>query len=144
MKCGCDKPECDACEDGIDAVLAKQDKAMAEQGWYWHYVTNNDGSVNIHTHGLQETFQHDDFQIVLAGLPIPVYQNVLSNFVERIKNGDKFKDNDVVENIIVPPYKVRLTTTTEGERSVLRIIFPDKDGDLSKETQEELYAKQWD
>ena len=136
------KDDCEACADGIDAVLAKQDKAMQDVGWYWHYVPLEE-KVNIHTHGFAESFNHPDFQIVLAGLPPAVYQSILNNFAERVKAGDVFKEDDVVENIIKSPYKVRLTTSTESQRNVLKIILPDPQGNLSKETQEEIYAKQW-
>lgn len=129
--------------ENIEAILAKQEEFLKQHGWYTHFVFGdiNNKTINVHTHGL-ENFQHENFQIVL-NLPQAVCQNILKNFVDRVKDGEKFKSDDVVENIIKSPYKVRLTTAVESGRNVLRIILPDKDGNLSQETQEPPYDMQW-
>lgn len=52
-------------------VLSEKEKQMIEEhGWVFHYVYETKGGelnglANIHTHGIEENFQHKDIQVVL-------------------------------------------------------------------------------
>lgn len=99
-------------------------------GWYVHLIpsTVNKDIMDIHTHGIKESFGHDDFQIV-APLPDITAQSIFASFIDRIKAGEKFVNNQIVSKII-GGYEVKLVNAIESDRIVLRIILPDKYGKL--------------
>ena len=105
-----------------------ENSMIAVHGWYVHAIPVDDTMVNIHTHGIKETFGHDDFQIVVP-LDNDTAQIIFTNFVDRIKNGDKFTNNQIVSNIL-HGYEVKLVNAIEEDRIVFRIILPDKCGKL--------------
>ena len=105
--------------------------------WIIHFVVNGEscdccGKVedsfpefmcNTHTHGL-EKYDHLDFQIVLA-LPPEIVGHLLNGLGLRVQAGEKFKDGDVISDLLANNYDVHLVEVEETERRVLRLLMPD-------------------
>ena len=110
-------------------MLREQDEEMLKKyGWIVHYVfPAKEGELaNIHTHGVEENFNHKDFQIVLP-LPQQLVHSLLVSVVERVKRGERFEPQKPYSNIIAN-YNVYFVEKYEGDRLVLRMIFPDEQG----------------
>ena len=121
--------KCDVCKFGLsmDEVKKKQEAYMEKCGFFSHFVDEElDGFVNYHTHGFSKTWNHPDFQMVIP-IEHALANEIFWDFAERVKNGEKFKPGDQVDKVI-RNYPVRLARATEGNREVLRIIYPDKNG----------------
>ncbi len=139
-KCRC--TICEAVENGATLEEARaqfeqwaQEK-MKEYGWYAHFVSDDEDSptrFNTHTHGLPETFQHLDLQIVVP-MPEKIAHGIFCNIVHRLKEGERYEDGDVLEGILGNGYKCKLVQAIEDERTVLRVIVPDKRGNLDADT----------
>lgn len=82
-------------------------------------------TCNAHTHGM-EKYLHPDFQMVLF-LPVHEIGRILNTMGERVRNGERFKAGDLVSGIY-EDCMVRLDAFEETERTVLRVIIPDKYG----------------
>jgi len=123
-----------------------QSQMMAKHGWFWLYMGPDDPQsptgTNIHTHGFEATWGHPDVQIVVA-LHQKQAQGVLSEVAGLVKAGMKFEPGKDYDHIL-RDYKVRFAWTTEGDRRVLRMILPDKEGRLARGEISEPYAKQWE
>jgi hypothetical protein len=112
--------------------LATFAKASAKHGWHMHYVFDADQDrhpfgVNIHTHGLPDKFGHPDLQICL-----PLSQEraaaLLHGVVnEYLKKGDTITPGEYY-NRIAEGLVVTAIATREGDRPVVRLIFPDEEG----------------
>lgn len=119
--------------------LKKREQAMLKNpGWFTHAVLDDQDSpngVNIHTHGLQENFNHLDLQIC-ADMHPKYAHLILSNLIEDgIKKGKTYAHGTRTTDAIEPApeyigmkYEVLFLEANEGNRKVLRIIFPEKDG----------------
>lgn len=129
---------------------------MHDLDWTIHYCANGvvcmhegckkvetgyiPGMCNIHTHGL-EKYGHKDFQLVLHYKP-ETAGYILNTLGMRVKNGEKFKHGDLVENIFLD-CPIRLDEYEETGRTVLRVIVPDKYGVFpEQENCMEEYKKQ--
>jgi len=134
------KEECEACANGMDAVLEKERKSMETMGWYAHYVPDAHDcpfGKNYHTHGLPESFNHPDLQICLGMRPETAHM-IISNAVEEIKKGKKYEHGKRYDDLIVATdpnlkYDVLVLEAEECERPVLRLIMPDKAGTFDGE-----------
>ena len=127
--------ECEIC-NGVteDEVIRRQSDALEKTGWYAHYVFGETPDrMNIHTHGLRELFDHPDLQIVFP-LPQETAHGILTTLCDRIKAGEKFKAGDMLSKVIRPPFLIRLIDAQEGDRDVLRLVFPDKDNNIDEDT----------
>ena len=125
-----DGHECEICRDGLEAVQQKETAMIQEHGWFVHFVPGSDVpyGLNIHTHGLFEVLDHLDLQICLSMDPQTAH-NILGEVIEdHIKKGEKLVAGEKYEKIIGNGYKVLFLNAKEGDRNVLRLIFPDKDG----------------
>jgi len=125
-----DGHECDMCRDGAEAVHEKETAMLQKHGWFVHFVPGSDVpyGLNIHTHGLLEIFEHPDLQICMAMDPQTAH-GILADIIEdKIKKGEKFEAGKKYEKIIGNGYNVLFLNASEGDRTVLRMIFPDKDG----------------
>jgi uncharacterized protein DUF4262 len=103
---------------------------LNEHGFYVHYVPLSEGYVNAHTHGVAESWPGQlDLQIVVALGPQTCH-GMLSDFVARIRVGERFQAGDRVERILTQP--VLLCEAQEGPplRTVLRVLIPDAAGKL--------------
>ena len=129
-------------EEAIDMLKDKEQKSLEKYGFYIHLVSDDDyESIDAHTHGLFENYNHLDFQIVLNLHP-NIISEIFHNIVDLVKVGERFHDGQEMYGII-QNFKIKLFEVTESGRKVLRIILPDKQGNLDKDTIEGLYAKQY-
>lgn len=131
--------------DKMEQLHEQQDRMMGQYGFYCHYVfgsPDEPNKVNIHTHGVLESFQHPDLQMVLP-LPQKVALNIFHNIVDRIKEGEVFIPNSIVYGVI-KTLPVKFMAAQEGDRDVLRIIFPDKQGIIEQEYMDHNYAQQYE
>lgn len=102
-------------------------------GWLMHYVASDSTSptgTNIHTHGMTENLKHIDLQCV-AVIPPDLAILIFHNIVRKIKVGTTYKDGDVVDGII-EKFNIKFVAATEGGRPVLRIIVPDRNGNVER------------
>lgn len=118
-------------QEALDWHRKWADDMMQKHGWYVHFVAPDDGptGANYHTHGLQESFEHPDLQIVL-NIPEKVAHNLFHNAVDRIKAGEKFQAGQRAGQICGGGYEVKFVEAHEGDRTVLRMILPDVDHHL--------------
>lgn len=96
--------------------------------WIIHHVFGYDAAGNFannHTHGMEQ-YNHLDFQLVLNINP-QIVAAILNNLGMRVRDGDIFEPNAMVEDIITN-YAVRLDLKEETDRPVLRVILPDPNG----------------
>lgn len=129
--------KCEACENGIDAMLAKEAQMLKDHGWFVHFVPDPKYpfGMNVHTHGLSDNFGHMDLQICLDMSPRTCH-SILINAVESIKAGKKFESGKTYDELIQPTdkkFEVLFLQAVECDRPVLRLIFPDKEGKFDGE-----------
>lgn len=114
----------------------KQEQDMIDKyGWLIHFVEPDPDyplNVNYHTHGMVDNLDHPDLQIVVP-LPPQVANSLFHTIVNYIKLGDKFEDGSFAEKV-VKHYSVKFVKAKENDREVLRIIIPDVDGNLERDT----------
>jgi len=112
---------------------AKEKLSLKEYGWFAHYVTDDDSypyGVNYHTHGIKENFNHSDFQIVFPIDP-EVSHMILFNLINKIGHEKKtFEADKKYSKISGNDYLLTFIEVKEGNRKVLRLIVPGKDGEL--------------
>lgn len=104
-------------------------ESMEKMGWYAHYVFNCDKSpanTNIHTHGVLESFNHKDLQICLP-LPPNIAHGVFYTIIENIRKGKTYEVGQLYDDVL-HGYSVKFIKAREMDRTVLRIVLPDKDG----------------
>lgn len=122
---GCD---CGMCGKDGKNYAEWEASQYAEWGWIMHIVIDHDpqspSGFNAHTHGM-DLIGHPDFQITL-----PLSNDHISSFFHtlcsRVKNGERFKNGDVITDLCANDYKVRFIDATENDRPVLRLVFADK------------------
>ena len=112
-------------EDDFSQLFNWEEQQLLLHGWYTHYVPNGKW-INAHTHGIEEKFEHPDLQVVLA-LPPNTVSGLFHSAIERIIAGHKLLPDQLHEGII-KGYPIKTHKSVEGDRSVLRIILPDKQG----------------
>lgn len=124
---------CHSCGEDAEKLIEWQKKCLLLHGWYMHYVyddQNSPYSVNIHTHGLIENFNHPDLQVCMP-LPKKIIHNIVVEIVNRIKERTLFIDKDQnYGDILAGGYRVKFIDAIENGRPVLRMILPDKAGHL--------------
>lgn len=136
------KIKCQACKGGIEATLKWQAEASKKFGWYAHFVCDMDnGLSNMHTHGLTEKYGHPDLQIVVPLSP-ECGHGIFWNVVRRIEVGEKFEPGTRYDGIL-QNMKVMFTPARECGRALLRIVLPDKHGNLTEEEMEDHWKLQW-
>ena len=80
-------------------------------------------ACNSHTHGM-ERYNHLNFQLVLNYSNEEIMR-ILNTLGCMVRDGFRFEDGDLIEGIYLDcPVKLKLFNETE--RSVLRVIVPDK------------------
>lgn len=128
---GCD---CDVCDGKmtLESLEARQAELTKKYGFFSHFVSDaNSKFVNYHTHGFRDTWGHDDLQIVIP-IPPNIANNLFWTFADRVKAGERFAPDARVDKI-VHGHQVILKKAKDGERDVLRIILPDKNGRFPKD-----------
>lgn len=123
---------CDYCRDE-KAAIAKAKQALAEYGWYIHYVFDDNAcpnSTNIHTHGLPDKYNHKDLQICFP-VGFELAGGILHAAVNLIAEGVVFQEEVFYEKIL-NNYTVKFIAAIECRRPVMRMILPDSNGKLAK------------
>lgn len=98
--------------------------------------------INAHTHGL-EKWDHLDLQIVCP-LAEETVGGTFRNIIERIKEGERYKHEDILEGILGGGYLIKLVEAVESGRLVLRAIIPDEEGHFDKEDLKEPWIHQYE
>ena len=132
-------------QDGIKRLLEKQEEMIKKNGWLAHYVSDDPTApfrINYHTHGLPALTGHKDLQ---ASVPLPyeMLHHIMTGIVKKIQAGEKFSEGDKLFDII-EKYPITFINAKEGERDVLRVIFPDQTGCLDTAEMKGPLAKQYD
>lgn len=144
-QCECEH-ECIVCKHGKDFASEREREAMAKEGWIVHVVLGDkdapDG-INIHTHGLTTKIPHPDLQIVLPIRPEDAH-SVLIDVVKQLEAGKRFPLGRPVGGVLPEGYKLMFVRAHETDREVWRIILPDADGNLLRETLDEQFQSQWE
>jgi len=112
--------------------------------WIIHCVNtgSEESPINAHTHGLFANYGHLDLQICLP-LPSPEIKSILNNLGSKIKDGQKFKHGEKSDQII-KYFEVAFYEALDIDRKVLRIVFPDKKGNLEiAKMEQDFYVKQY-
>jgi len=127
--------------------LDKEKKMVEEYGFHCHLVPNGDDDsptgVNFHTHGIPETCDHLDIQVVVF-LPPEVFGPIIHDVYKRIKSGTKF-EIDTAYDKILKGMNVQFIYAEECGRDVLRMILPDNTGETMPELmKDENFKKQWE
>lgn len=131
--------ECYACKYGKEFVNEIERNSMIDYGWFAHYVANDPNTpfgVNYHTHGLVESFGHQDIQFCFPA-PYKQIHSIMFHVVEEIKGGCKFEPGKKYQNILNGNFDVEFIEAMECGRKVLRMCLPDKnnkfEGDFAKQ-----------
>lgn len=131
---------CYSCEHGAGSLVAWEIEATEKYGWFSHYVGGKD-EANIHTHGLVSKHGHVDLQLVIP-VPQKTAQMLFWSLVDKIAEGRTFEAGEVVGEVL-QGYDITFANAEEQGRRVLRLILPDKDGNLQPEESDPQYAAQW-
>ena len=119
---------------------------LEEYGWYMDIVPAeeyDDVHANYHTHGVQDNYNHMDFQIVLDMDPEIAHQIFVELIIE-VSNGKSFIEGKEYPDII-EEFNVAFKQYKEMGRDVLRVLLPDRNGILpTEEICEEYYKIQLD
>jgi hypothetical protein len=130
-----------------DAEIQARDADLLKRyGWLAHIVTDDPTSptgFNWHPHGLQERYDHRDFQIVCP-LPPKVAHQIGTTLADRVKAGETFGSGQKLAQIVKGEMLVKLIAATECGRPVLRVILPDPRGKLDLGEIDEQFARQYE
>lgn len=103
--------------------------SIKKHGWA-HKATNPNLTDGVHpnfrTYGIEESYNHLDFQIVLPIHPKDAHVTFI-NLVEMVKSGTTFHEDIEYINII-EGYPVKFKRFKDGNDTVLRLLVPDKKG----------------
>lgn len=127
---------CQGCEDPLFEHDQWAKGCMDKFGFYVHLV-----EFNMHTHGLENTFNHPDLQIVLPLHPLMAHQ-LIHDVVGLIRKGTAIQPG-VRYSKIIKNLDVTFIEATETGRKVLRMILPDTKGNLDKACLTGEYAEQY-
>lgn len=130
--------KCDFCNLTAEEALAKNNDAIKKYGWVAHIIideTDCPFGMNVHTHGLPETYGHMDLQICFPLPPEDCHAILINAIEEHIKKGVVFEAGKQYANLIQPSpgheqkeFKVMFLEVEEDKRKLLRMIFPEQDG----------------
>jgi hypothetical protein len=136
--------ECDACSLGLDVVKEREKAMIKEYGWAADYVRDEPNTpfhINYHTHGLTQ-YGHPDLQVCLP-LDPRIIHSIVTAIIEKIKAGEKFEEKKEYTGFLSNDLPITFLKVTECDRPVLRIIFPDPDGNIWEDAMEDKYKLQW-
>jgi hypothetical protein len=131
-------------DEAIQKLKVLQEDYSQKYGFYIHFVSDDPTvpmGVNIHTHGLYENFGHLDFQIVIILQP-KIAHSILHNLVDLVRSGKKFSSGDQI-NGIIRNFPIKFLEAKEGNRKVLRLIFPDPQGKIDFDEINDQYKVQY-
>jgi hypothetical protein len=73
-----------------------------------------------------------------------IAHGIFINIIERVKDGEVFVAQEIVSEIIGNDLEIKLIDSIENNRKVLRIIVPDKYGNLEQDQMEEPFDLQYE
>lgn len=133
------------CRDGYEAVREKEARALENDGWYAHYVSNDDKcpfGVNYHTHGFPQKLGHRDIQICFPLGPDRAHEIMWAVYHNLAENKLGYTPG-VRYSGILEKYDVMFIDAQENGRDVLRLILPDVnnkfEGDFAKQLEKVEY-----
>lgn len=136
----CNHPE--GPEVAIREFKEKQKKLIEKYGFVVHSVPQNENRINHHTHGLDVSYNHPDFQIVYPIHPETAH-SIFCTLANAVKGGKTFHPDNNYSDII-PNYRIRLIRALENDRTVLRVILPDVNGNLMPgDFEDDSFAEQY-
>jgi hypothetical protein len=122
-------------------MLYWQRKALEKYGFYVEYVSDDPDApnrFNCHTHGIEQSFGHPDFQICL-----PASQDsamaIFHALVRDVKTGTQYQVGKKYPDILGNGYLLEFIKAKECGRDVLRLLIPNKYGKYEGE----VYANQF-
>jgi hypothetical protein len=126
------------------AIAAWEQQCIRDYGFYVHYMVedpNQPYQIDAHTHGLMETFDHSDLQIVLP-LPQETTIKLFQVAVDMLKTGTRFQPYKKYPNVIEDS-DVVFIPVSDGKVSYLRMIIADEAGVLEKDKMDPTFALQY-
>lgn len=100
---------------------------MKERDWIIHYVQNDDGTINAHTHGLKEQYNHKELQLALR-YPMEDVCYILNSIGDKIATGNSYVAGEYLDFVYVDVL-VRLDARKDDMgNDILRVIVPDDNG----------------
>ncbi len=121
-----------------------EEKHLKKSKFFVHLVMTDPDTkgANIHTHGFPESYNHPDIQIVMA-LPQQIAGAILHTAHDIIKEGGKLELEKAYDQFL-HGYNVQFVWAIENGRDILRMILPDKEGELMEELMNNsVYKNQW-
>jgi len=112
--------------------MFNEQEAINEYGFYAHYVYETEGNrefnglANLHTHGLKESFNHMDLQLVIP-INMQTASGLFHTVAKNIKKGKTYQAGKLYDDVI-RNYFVKFENFTDKGRPVLRMILPDEKG----------------
>ena len=143
--CNCPTPE---------ERFAWEKEQTEKHGWYMHMVPGEDNPTqfNAHTHHLPSACSafERDVQIVIP-LPSNIVQSLVWDLVakgkEYAERGEKLPIDTPISEVLGGGFYallVEAVETAESQRPVWRLILPDPDGNLHRDTITGNYALQYE
>lgn len=131
------------CSHDMGAIRRHDEEAFRKYGWYAHIVPDDAYplGLNYHTHGMPESYGHQDIQVVLPIDPGKIHR-IVSDIVWLVKDGRKFHAGEIAEGVI-KGLNVSFVEAEESGRMVLRLILPDKNGELLASRMDREFAGQY-
>lgn len=92
--------------------------------WMVHMVGDEDTPLTYHSHGLDE---YDSLELEInLSIPQKLGMYIINTIGLRIANGEKFKDGDMVDEVVNCLLPIRETSGIHSNDKHLRIIIPDE------------------
>jgi len=134
--------QCVACGAAIEQLHELEQEAYEKNGWIVH-VTASFDSLSIHTHGLRQKYGQSELEMRLPlYFPVDIIAQIIELMIKRMEAGEVLKpDTDYDE--ILQGVQVRLVIINPSEDR-LRIILPDRNGELNKDTIDPDFATQYE
>lgn len=136
-------------DENYEEIINKRTQMMNVHGWVVDAIhdtkdfsCDTETGVDIHTHGIQESFDHPDLQCILPA-DINIIHSIFCIIVENIKRGKKYESGKCYGDILNNGYKLRFIEATQGGRRVLRVILPDRKGKLHKNLMQKEFQIQY-
>lgn len=128
-----------------DKINRDHEEMLKQHGWLMHAVpaSQYDGiHANYHTHGVFESWSHMDFQITLDMNPKMAHQ-IIAVAINNVKEGFRYENNKVYNNVLVG-MPVMTKVFFECGRQVMRIVLPNKKGEIPSRTDGDIFSRQLD
>lgn len=123
----------------MNSIQKQQQELLATFGWYSHCIPSGDNTpygFNYHTHGLENSYNHRNIQIVMP-VDHGTAHAIVADLIDRIKTGTVFIP-DIEYHDIIKDFPAKFIYAVESGRQVLRLVFPGPDGSFDG-----TYAKQF-